>query len=151
MGSGLLAVAAQKDMPDVPLTLTGCVMAGQARDSYLLTNVVIDGTTAAPSNAFYRFDTAKGLKNQVGNRVEVTGFADLDDIDKGRVRVKTDDGKTTTAVSSERRTVKVDQNVWAGSMGAMKMDMKADIATYKFKVKAVKRLQGNCSSATAGQ
>lgn len=129
MGSGLLAVAAaQKDMPDVPLTLTGCVMAGQARDSYLLTNVVIDGTTAAPSNAFYRLNTTKGLKDQVGNRVEVTGFADLDDIDKGKVRVKTDDGKTTTAISSERRTVKVDQNVWAGSMGAMNMDMKADIA-----------------------
>jgi hypothetical protein len=151
MGSGLMAVAAQKDTDEIPLTLSGCVMAGQAKDSYMLTNVVIDGTTAAPTNAFYRFDTTKGLKNQVGRRVEVTGSADLDDMDKGKVHVKTDDDKTTTAVTSERRTVTVDQNVWAGSTGAMNMDMKADIATYKFKVKDVKRLEGDCSSAAAAQ
>lgn len=147
-GFGAIAIAAE----DVPLTLTGCVIAGHDKDSYMLTNVTIDGTTAAPANAFYRFNTTKGLKEQVGNRVEVTGKADLADIDKGKVHVKTDDGKATTAVSSERRTVKVDQNVWAGSMGALNVkDMKADVATYRFNVTGVKRLQGNCTSANVAQ
>ena len=59
-------------MDDVPLTLSGCVVAGEAKDSYLLTNVVVDGTTLAPTNAFYRFNTTKGLKAYVGRRVEVT-------------------------------------------------------------------------------
>jgi hypothetical protein len=145
----LTAVAAPPDMDDVPLTLSGCVLAGEAKDSYLLTNVVVDGTTLAPPNAFYRFNTTKGLKEHVGRRVEVKGKADLDDVDKGKVKVRTDDGKTTTQVSSERRTVKVEDSVWFGSLGAKKLD--AAIATYKFNVDSVKRLEGNCASASAAQ
>ena len=134
---------------DVPLTLAGCVIAGEAKDSYLLTNVVIDGTTAAPANAFYRFNTTKELKDHVGRRVEVKGKADLDDVDKGKVRVKVEDGKATTEVSSERRTVKVDQDVLFGSTGSMKIS--ADVPTYKFEVESVKRLEGNCASSGAAR
>lgn len=141
------ATAAPPDMDEMPLTLSGCVVAGEAKDSYLLTNVVVDGTTMAPPNAFYRFNTTKGLKNHVGRRVEVKGKADLTDIDKGRVKVRTDDdGKVTTSVSSERRTVKV-EDAWFGSMGARKLD--AEVATYKFDVDSVKRLEGNCANAAA--
>ena len=46
-------------MDDVPLTLSGCVVAGEAKDSYLLTNVVLDETTLASPHAFYRFNTTK--------------------------------------------------------------------------------------------
>lgn len=144
----LTALAAPPDMADVPLTLSGCVLAGEAKDSYLLTNVVVDGTTMAPANAFYRFNTTKGLKEHVGRRVEVKGKADLDDVDKGKAKVRTDDGQVTTEVRSERRTVKV-KDAWFGSLGAMKLD--AEIATYKFNVDSVKRLEGNCASAAAAQ
>ena len=147
-GYSATATAAPPDMDDVPLTLSGCVVAGQAKDSFLLTNVTVDGSTMAPPNAFYRFNTTKGLKNYVGRRVEVRGEADLDDVDKGKVKVRTDDGKVKTEVKSEGRTVKVDDHVWFGSMGAMKLD--AEIATYKFDVKSVKPLEGNCSNASAG-
>ena len=144
----LTASAAPPDMADVPLTLSGCVVAGEAKDSYLLTNVVVDGTTMAPANAFYRFNTTKGLKEHVGRRVEVKGKADLDDVDKGKVKVRTDDGQVTTEVSSERRTVKA-KDAWFGSLGAMKLD--AEIATYKFNVDSVRRLEGNCASSAAAQ
>ena len=144
----LTASAAPPDMHDVPLTLSGCVVAGEAKDSYLLTNVVVDGTTLAPANAFYRFNTTKGLKEQVGRRVEVKGKADLDDVDNGKVKVRTDDGQVTTEVTSERRTVKT-KGAGFGSLGAMKLD--AEIATYKFNVDSVKRLEGNCASSAAAQ
>ena len=145
---GLTASAAPPD--NIPLTLSGCVVAGEAKDSYMLTNVVVDGTTMAPANAFYRFNTTKGLKEHVGRRVEVKGKADFDDVDKGKVKVRTDsDGKTTTQVSSERRTVKVADSLLFGSLGATKLD--AEIATYKFNVDSVKPLQGNCASASAAQ
>lgn len=140
------ATAAPPDMDEVPLTLSGCVVAGEGKDSYLLTNVVVEGATMAPPHAFYRFNTTKGLKDQVGRRVEVKGKADLTDVDKGKVKVRTDDGKVTTSVSSERRTVKA-EDAWFGSMGAKKLD--AEIATYKFNVDSVKRLEGNCTSAAA--
>ena len=148
VGSCSAAAAAPPDMDDVPLILSGCVIAGEAKDSFLLTNVVIDGTAQAPPHAFYRFNTTNGLKGYVGRRVEVKGKADLDDVDKGKVRVRNEDGKVTTEVTSERRTVKAN-DLWFGSAGAMKMD--AEVATYKFTVESVKPLQGNCASAAAAQ
>jgi hypothetical protein len=146
LGTYEVSTAAPPDLNDVPLTLSGCVVAGEARDSYLLTNVVVDGPTMARPHAFYRFNTSNGLKNYVGRRVEVKGKADLTDIDKGRVRVRTDEGKPTTEVSSERRTVKADDG-WFGTSGAKKLD--ADVVTYKFEVDSVKPLEGNCASAAA--
>lgn len=142
------ASAAPADIKEVPLTLSGCVVAGEAKDSYLLTNVVVDSTMMTPPNAFYRFNTTKGLKNYVGRRVEVKGKADLTDVDEGKVKLETDDGKVTTSVTSERRTVTAD-NAWFGSTGAMKLD--AAVATYKFEVDSVKPLQGNCANADAAR
>ena len=147
-GYSLTVTAAPPDMDDVPLTLSGCVVAGEAKDSYLLTNVVIDGTTLAPPHAFYRFNTTKGLKSYVGRRVEVKGKADLDDVDKGRVRVRAEDGKVRTEVTSERRTVKAEE-AWFGSMGSLKLD--AEVPTYKFEVEGVKPLEGNCANAAAAR
>jgi hypothetical protein len=140
--------AAPPDMDDVPLTLAGCVVAGEAKDSFLLTNVEIDGTTLAPAHAFYRFNTTKGLKDHVGRRVEVKGKADLDDVDEGKVKVRAEDGKVTTEVTSERRTVKV-EDAWFGSIGAMRVD--ATVPTYKFEVEDVRPLAGNCANASAAQ
>jgi len=142
------ATAAPVDLDDVPLTLSGCVVAGESKDSYLLTNVVVEGTTMTPPHAFYRFNTTKGLKDNVGRRVEVKGTADVDDVDKGKLRVKADEGKVRTEVSSERRTVKV-EGAWFGSMGSVKTE--ADVPTYKFEVQDVKRLEGNCANSEAAQ
>jgi hypothetical protein len=146
-GYSATATAAPPDMDDVPLTLSGCVVAGEGKDSYLLTNVTVDGSSIAPPHAFYRFNTTKGLKNYVGRRVEITGKADLDDVDKGKVKVRSEDGQVRTEVKSEGRTVKVNDAVWFGSMGAMKLD--AEVATYKFDVKSVKPLEGNCTNASS--
>src|SRR5687767_5171906 len=140
-----LAAAPAADINDVPLTLRGCVVAGEARDSFLLTNVEIDGGPVAPRHAFYRFNTTKGMKDHVGRRVEVQGKTDLNDVDEGKLRVRTDDGKVTTEIGSERRTVKI-EDVWFGSMGSMKVDAK--IPTYKFEVEKVRRLEGDCSNPT---
>ena len=149
-GFGLTATAAPPDMDNVPLTLTGCVVAGEAKGSFLLTNVVIGGTTMAPVHAYYRFNSTDGLQDHVGRRVEVTGKADLDDVDKGELLVKVDDkGKAFSEITSERRTVKVDRNVWFRSMGPM--EMTKEMATYKFQVDSVKRAEGNCTSSAAAR
>jgi hypothetical protein len=144
----LVMGVAAKDASDVPLTLSGCVIPGDAKDSFLVTNVTVDGTTAAPANAFYRLDDSKKLRDHVGHRVEINGVADLDDHDKGKVTIKEKDGKVRTEITSERKTVKAEQPVWGGTIGSMKM--KGDISTYGFEVKSVKRLEGNCANASAG-
>jgi len=142
--SGPVVVAAAKaDMDKVPLTLRGCVVAGDVKNSYILTNVEVDGASVAPSNAFYRFNTTSGLGSQVGYRVEVKGTADLDDPDKGKMKVRVRDGKTKAEVNSEGKRVKTvtaDQNLWFGTDGSAKV--KADIVTYKFDVEHVQRVPG---------
>ena len=140
--------AAPPDVREVPLRLSGCVIAGEAKDSYLLTNVVVDSSTMTPPNAFYRFNSTKGLKNYVGRRVEVKGKADLADVDEGTVKLRTDAGKVSTSVTSERRTVTAD-DAWFGSAGAMKLDVA--VATYKFEVDSVTPLQGNCANAATAR
>ena len=143
LGAGLVAAPAA-DLDKVPMTLTGCVVAGEAKDSFMLTKVTVDGPV--PNNVFFRFDTTKGLKNQVGHRVEVQGYADMEDMDKGTVKVEKKDGKVETQVTSERKKVTVPSDVVIGSMGAVSQGkMKGDISTYKLDVKSVKRLEGTCS------
>jgi hypothetical protein len=140
-----IAVSAAPDRDQVPLTISGCVVAGEAKDSFLLTNVQIDGSAVAPAHAFYRFSSSKELKNHVGERVEVKGKADFTDMDKGKVKVRVDDeGRATTEIRSERRSVKVN-DYWFGTMDAVKLD--AEVPTYKFEVAQVKRLEGNCASS----
>jgi hypothetical protein len=116
-----MARAMAKSKSEIPAKLTGCVVAGEAKDTFLLT---------------------KGLREHVGQRVEVRGIADLGDYEKGRVEVKTEDGRPTMKVKAGDARVKADPNVWAGTMGATKM--KTDIATYSFEVKHVKRVDGSC-------
>jgi hypothetical protein len=148
-GLGATATAALQDMKDVPLTLTGCVVAGEAKDSFLLTNVVVDGTRLAPADAFYRFNTTKGFKEHVGHRVEVKGKADLDDVDEGKVRTKVEGGKQTTEYTSERRTVKIEEDLRFGSTGSLKST--SQMATYKFEIDSVKRAAGNCESSAVAR
>ncbi len=140
---GIAMAARAKDMDDVPLKLSGCVVAGEKAGSFLLTNVEVDGTTLAPIDGFYRFNTTADLERYVGRRVEVKGRADLDDMDRGRVRVDTEDGKTTTELTSERRTVTVDK-AWFGSLGSMNVG--ENVPSYKFNVESVRPLEGNCAS-----
>lgn len=140
---GVASAARAKDSNDVPLKLSGCVVAGEKADSFLLTNVEVDGTTLAPIDGFYRFNTTAGLERYVGRRVEVKGRADLGDVDRGKVRVESSGGRTTTALTSERRTVKVDR-AYFGSLGSMPVD--THVPSYKFIVESVRPLQGNCAS-----
>jgi hypothetical protein len=139
-GSGFTARAMAKGKSEVPAKITGCVVAGEAKDSFLLTGVTVDGNV--PSNAFYRLEPAKHLREHVGQRVEVKGIADLSDYEKGKVEVKTEDGRPTMKVKAGDERIKTDPNVWVGTMGATKM--KTDIATYGFEVKSVKRVDGSC-------
>lgn len=139
-GSGFLALALAKGRSEIPATISGCVVAGEANDSFLLTGVTVDGNV--PANAFYRLDSVKGLRKYVGQRVEVKGMAELGEYEKGKIEVKTENGKTTMKVKAGDERVKAEPNVWAGTMGATKM--KADIPTFGFDVKNVKRIDGNC-------
>ena len=138
-------------LDETPLTLTGCVVQGERPDSFLITNVKVGGAGAvsAPVGAYYRFDTVKGLKEHVNHQVEISGLADLADIDKGTVTTKTNSaGESTTSVNSERRTVTAkDTAVGAGTAGPG-TSAKVAVNTYGFKVGVIRMVSNSCSDAT---
>jgi hypothetical protein len=146
MGAAL-AAAPKAEMDKVPLTLRGCIVAGEVKDSYLLKDTEVDPAGTAPANAFYRFSSTNGLGSQVGYRVEIKGVADLADPDKGKLKVTARDGKMKTKVDSEESMVMANEkNVWFGSAGSAKL--KADIVTYKFDIQHVQRIPGGTCAAT---
>lgn len=135
-------------LDETPLTLTGCVAQGERPDSYLIRNLKVGGAGAvsAPAGAFYRLDTTKGLKEHVNHQIEISGRADLVDVDKGTVTTKTNSaGQSTTSVNSERRTVTAkDATVWAGTAGTETV-VKVPVNTYKFKVGGIRMVSSTCS------
>lgn len=149
---GAAQVRATNANDHVPLTLTGCVRAGERPGSFLVMDVVIGGEgaeQAATAGAFFRLDGAKGLKEHVGHIVEIRGAADLSDIDRGTLELTRDGtGRTTTAISSERRTVRVAMEppergeVPVGTAGTRPVGTTgladAPIEMYKFRASAVK-------------
>ncbi len=145
--SAAVMAAPKADTDKVPLTLRGCVVAGDVKNSYLLKDTEVDPAGTAPANAFYRFSSTNGLGSQVGYRVEIKGVADLNDPDKGKLKVTARDSKLKTKVDSEESMVMTNEkNVWFGSDGAAKL--KADIVTYKFDIEHVQRIPGGTCAAT---
>ena len=80
---------------NVRVKITGCVKDGEG-DSFVLTNVQeMSGGKMSPSPNIYWLSTTKGLKEQIGHRVEVSGtFSPSRDEGKtGKIKIK-DDPKT---------------------------------------------------------
>jgi hypothetical protein len=139
------ASAQQPKVPDnvapQPVTLTGCVTAGEKDGSFLLTHVVANapvGTSGSDAVAppFYWLDSAKKLKSYVGHKVEVVGTL-TGDVDKTKIKHK--DGE----MKVERERVK-DVKEPEGTSAAANTPS-GERAGYKVKVKSVKMLEGGCS------
>jgi hypothetical protein len=118
VAAAAVSVSAQ-DKPktkDRAVTISGCVVAGEAPDSFILKDVkqVSEGWNVTPKDpsgapAFFWLNTTEGLAARVGQRVEVAGTVDFSDSHKGqtKVTIDPDDTKDTkTEISSAGRSVK---------------------------------------------
>jgi hypothetical protein len=145
--AGNTNVSAQ-DRHHAKLVLTGCLSAGETKGTFLVKGIEVVGgadKSLAPAGASYLLDSTKGLKAKVGQKVEVTGEADLTDVDKGEIKTKTADGKTTTSLSAGDEKVKaIDSKVPATAGTKVKAETKTKVDTYRFKVSDVKALTGSC-------
>ena len=139
-------------MDDVPLTLSGCVVAGEAKDSYPADQRRGGWHDLGADKRVLSLQHHQGSEgSRRAPRRSDEEKPTWTDVDKGKLQVRTEDGKVTTEVTSERREVKV-EDAWFGSMGAMKLD--AEVPTYKFEVddgeaagRAIaqaRRSRGNC-------
>ena len=121
-----------------PITLTGCVAAGQEKDTYMLSNVQrpdkAPGT--ADPNVIYWLSSPDKLKAHVGHQVEVTGKLD-DDVKETKVKEK--DGKVALKKGSKK--VEVPEASTAGNAAGTPGTRRT---TYKVEVASVKMLSASC-------
>jgi hypothetical protein len=87
----------------VPVKITGCVRGGE-RGSFVLTNVEeMSGGKMSPTSSIYWLSNTKGLKERVGQMVEVTGT-----FSPSRDEGKTGTIKTTPDLAAGQETIEVE-------------------------------------------
>jgi hypothetical protein len=152
-----------------PITLTGCVEAGVAPGTFVLTHVVRSdspakdtaglpqpsvanptatapiaptGTTGTDTKAaLYWLDPPEKLKAHVGHKVAVVGMLD-DDVDKAKIK----EGDDKVKIEAERGTRKVEAKegtAAAAEAAAAKTGEKQP--SYKVKVNSVTMISSSCS------
>lgn len=147
LGLVSLAAAQQDRMTaagpkDSAVTISGCVKAGTAPDSFLLVNVHnMSGTAAAdsPAMVYWLDHSVAKLKPHVGHSVEVTGTIEKER--SGEIKVK-DEKHGVTKVEVKKGADKVEAKTTnpplpEGTTGA-------DVV--KLKVKSIRMLASSCSA-----
>ena len=87
-----------------PVTITGCVHARTEPDMYVLLDVdEVSGNKAVPAGAVYWLSSTKGLKERVGQKVEVRGTYSLDrDFGKtAKLKIRSDPAKGEETIALE--------------------------------------------------
>ena len=154
----------EKDRTNETLTIRGCVRAGTEPDTFMLMAVTelrpgkVRGqrveVDAQGRNVLYWLSSTKGLKQQEGRRVEVTGTIDHTDPQQGKTTVSEDSSKrldSTTEIKSGGQTVTVktdsEPNVdptTTKSTLVKSSDSESGRVVYRLKVKSVRRIEGIC-------
>ena len=102
IGAAALCSAGAAAAIHTPVAITGCVYAGTEPDTFVLLNVdeVTDGH-AVPAGAVYWLSSTKGLKEHVGQKVEVRGTYSLDR-DFGKTAKLTDQDRSQDRRADDR-------------------------------------------------
>ncbi len=129
--------------------LSGCVVAGEKRDTYLLMDLAIENprNEGIPVFAMYRLNTDRGLREHVGHRVQVTGIVDFRESHDGKVIVANEGpGDTTLELKARGGNVeaKVDPYDASPLMVGTSGKVEAAVPSYKMTVRSVERLPRRC-------
>jgi hypothetical protein len=140
---------AKDEIVPQPITLTGCVAAGTAKNTYMLSNVKRSDTTpgspGAPDVGVYWLNAPEKLKGHVGHQVEVMGRLEKD---TDMATVKTNkDGKVELTSERGTKKVTVPQGTSAAAavttVGADGVNGKQ--VNYNVKVDSVKMTSATCN------
>ena len=131
---------------DVRVRITGCVKDGDD-GTFVLTDVrEMSAGRMAPTGTLYWLSTTKGLKEQVGRRVEVNGTysPSRDEGKTGKVTVESDPGSGEQTVKLENGAKKAEATV--GTTGASAPSIKTEITKpyRRLEVKSLKMIARTC-------
>ena len=141
-----------------PVTIRGCVVAGTEPDTYILTRVteIPAGqvreqpvpTDSQGRDVLYWLNTTKGLKKEIGQRVEVRGTIDPNNPKEGTTKITEDPSKrldTTNTISSGGKSVEAKTDTQPTTTTEVKTrDKEKDRVVYRLKVISLRRVDGAC-------
>jgi hypothetical protein len=139
--AGVLAVSDR-----TPVTITGCVQQGSGH-TYVLTNLEETSPRAeSPARDIYWLTSTKGLHDQVGHKVQVTGLvsAEQDSGKTGKIKVKTSasgEEKIAVETSDKKAEAKIAEPV-ATSGEKSKSEVTRPARTLH--VRSIKMLASSC-------
>ena len=132
------------------ITISGCVLAGDHADTYYLNDVrQVSGWNPSPDHPmYYWLNSTKGLKERLGQRVEVSGIVDFSDAHDGQKKITVDPTETKDTkikVSSEGKQVTVKQDTAVPKMeDAKESKVKVPAEFFDLHVRSVKTVPGAC-------
>ena len=127
----------------VPVTITGCLLAGTRPDTFVLKNVTDSAGRA--DDVIYWLSTTRGLKDHVGQMVEVSGPVVA--ISEGELEVKTNPAKspdTTIQVKARGKEAKARTDEDADVGIGTKTKEERTMPVHRIKVRSVRMVSPSC-------
>lgn len=137
-GSGISA----REQERKSLTIRGCVRAGVRSNTFMLMNVteVSPAGDSAPAAAFYWLNTTRGLKQHIGETVEITGTVSMGESGMGRIQtlpVPAAD-RSIVVIKHGRREVTVSTNLRSSTTETQEKRVR------ELKVESVRMVMPSC-------
>ena len=124
-----------------PVTITGCLLAGTRPDTFILKNVADSAGRSAA--VIYWLSSTRGLKDHVGQTIEVTGPVVA--VSEGELEVKTNPAKspdTSIQVKARGKEAKARTTDDTGAEGRIKEERTMPV--HRIKVRSVRMVSPTC-------
>jgi hypothetical protein len=124
---------------DAPISIRGCLLAGTRSDTFVMNNVTASVVEA--SDVIYWLSSTRGLKDHVGETIEVTG--PVVDVSQGELNVQTDPAKspdTSIEVKARGKEAKARTDGDAGT----KTKEERTMPVHRIKVQSIRMVSETC-------
>jgi hypothetical protein len=124
-----------------PVTVTGCLLAGTRPDTFVLKNVT-DSAGRSP-DVIYWLSTTRGLKDHVGQTIEVTGPVVA--ISEGELEVKTNPAKSPdTTIQVKARGKEAKAKTTDDTIGEGRTKEERTMPVHRIKVRSLRMVAPTC-------
>jgi len=153
-GATVLTAAAIAAQNETMVTITGCVEKATQPGAYVISHLTesVPDNGGRPLAAIYWLNTTKGLHDQIGHTIEVTGTVNAkgDRAQKGKVKAQADGitGQTKLAVETGLKKAEVvNTDIPVGTSGTVtKVEIERPV--YTLHVKSMRMIDAACRTGS---
>ena len=125
---------------DAPITIRGCLLAGTRSDSFVMNNVTASIIEA--SDVIYWLSSTRGLKDHVGEMIEVTG--PVVDVSQGELNVQRDPAKSPDTSIEVKARGKEATALTDGDVVGSKTKDERTMPVHRIKVQSIRMVSETC-------